>query len=291
MAAMLATSARPSLAQDGRSALTEAQRQKAKEHYEKATRLYNLAKYVEAIEEYQQVYLVSADPRMLFNIAQSYRLADQPAEAVRFYRNYLRNAPAVPRPEDPKREDIEKRIADLEKVAEERRKSQPALTPPGPVSPLPPPVTTTPPPVTPPPPPVTTPGAVGAATPTAPTPSPEVPREPRSRWLPYTLLVGGGVFLATAAIAGGAAASKAREVEKLNASKGTWNPDLEKSGKAASAVAVVTGLVGLAAGVTGAVLLWTSGDEEPEAAAGAQARSIYPIVGPGFAGAGARVSF
>ena len=39
-------------------AQTEAQKAEAKDHYAKATRLYEVGKYGEAIEEYQKVYLL-----------------------------------------------------------------------------------------------------------------------------------------------------------------------------------------------------------------------------------------
>src|SRR5688500_13981587 len=90
-------------------------KQPAKEMYDKATRLYDVGRYGEAIEEYQSVYLLIDDPAMLYNIAQSYRLWDKPDEAVRFYRNYLRRSPAASN-----RADVEKKIVDLERTIEER---------------------------------------------------------------------------------------------------------------------------------------------------------------------------
>ena len=102
-----------------RPQLSDTQKQKTKEHYEKATRLYNVGKYPEAIVEYEAAYLVSADPVMLFNIAQCHRLNSQPEEAARFYKNYLRNAPGAPN-----REDVERKIAEMERLTEERRRKQ-----------------------------------------------------------------------------------------------------------------------------------------------------------------------
>ena len=57
---------------------------------------------------------------MLYNIAQAYRLADQPAEAVRYYRRFLQRMPNARN-----RDDVERKIADQEKIAEERRKAEP----------------------------------------------------------------------------------------------------------------------------------------------------------------------
>src|SRR3954471_13384809 len=109
---------------------TEAQKREAKELNEKATRLYEVGRYGEHIEEYQKVYLLVEDPVLLYNIAQSYRLWGKPEDSARFYRNYLRRAPNAPN-----RADVEKKIADQEKLAEERRRSpvvptQPITTPP-----------------------------------------------------------------------------------------------------------------------------------------------------------------
>ena len=116
-----------------RPSLNEAQKQKTKEHYEKATRLYNVGKYQEAIAEYEAAYLVSADPVMLFNIAQCHRLNNQPDEAARFYKNYLRNAPGAPN-----RDDVERKIVEMERLSEERRRTNaPPVTPTPPPGPAP----------------------------------------------------------------------------------------------------------------------------------------------------------
>ena len=113
---MLLASPSPALAQ-----MTQAQKDEVKLHYQRATRAYDLQKYQEAIDEYQKAYEISGDPPMLYNIAQAYRLADQPAEAVRYYRRFLQRMPNARN-----RDDVERKIADQEKLAEERRKSEPA---------------------------------------------------------------------------------------------------------------------------------------------------------------------
>src|SRR5450432_417854 len=105
--------------------LTPAQKLEMKQLYERATRAYDVGKYNEAIEEYQKAYEIGGDPPMLYNIAQAYRLNDQPGEALRFYRRYLQRAPSARN-----REDVERKIADLEKSVEEKRKAQAAATPP-----------------------------------------------------------------------------------------------------------------------------------------------------------------
>ena len=105
--------------------LTPQQKLEMKQLYERATRAYDVGKYNEAIEEYQKAYEIGGDPPMLYNIAQSYRLNDQPGEALRFYRRYLQRAPSARN-----REDVERKIADLEKTVEDRRKAAAAAAPP-----------------------------------------------------------------------------------------------------------------------------------------------------------------
>jgi hypothetical protein len=289
------------MAQDAtKPQLTEDQKQKAREHNEKATRFYNVGKFAEAIDEYENVYLISADPNMLFNIAQCHRQNNQPEEALRFYNNYLRNAPNAKN-----RAAVERQIAEMEKLVEERRKqgisppvvpptttgTNPPTVPPGPGDPTPPtvPPTTVPPTTAPPP--------VGADPvppigPVAPPPPDERPRP--SRTLPLGLIIGGGALIVTSAVFGAVAVSKAKDVEEASERGGVFDQrvkKLEKDGKAASAGAVITGLAGIGLGVTG-VILWIkrAPGDEPETAAPAQA-ALFPLAGPGFAGAGARMTF
>ena len=112
----------------GRSAhaqLTPQQKQEIHQHYDRATRAYDLGKYTEAVDEYQKVYEIDGDPVMLYNIAQAYRLNDQPQDAIHFYRRYLQRSP-----EARNREDVERKIAAQEKVIEDKRKAAAAVQPP-----------------------------------------------------------------------------------------------------------------------------------------------------------------
>ena len=115
--------------------MTQAQKDEVKLHYQRATRAYDLQKYLEAIDEYQKAYEISGDPPMLYNIAQAYRLADQPAEAVRYYRRFLQRMPNARN-----REDVERKIADQEKLAEQRKKVEPVTPPPSTTPTKPPPI-------------------------------------------------------------------------------------------------------------------------------------------------------
>ncbi len=279
-------------------ALAQADAKKAEfsDHYERGRRFYDIGKYPEAIDEYQKAYLAMEDPAALYNIAQCYRLADQPSDAIRFYRNYLRRAPDAKN-----RVDVEKKIADLERIIEERRLGtppSPAIAPPSNQPPPPPPVPTAQPPGSPSPAPAPMPVAPLSVVTTAPrdplspplAPPVEAPR--RSRLVPYTLLIGGGAMVVTSMALGGASASKARLVETAAKNHQAFDPMIEKSGKALQAGAVVTGLVGVAAGVTGAILLMSARSAEAAGPGVAAVRTtVYPLLGPSLAGAGALVVF
>src|SRR4029077_6877039 len=120
----LILAARPAQAQ-----MTQAQKDEVKLHYQRATRAYDLQKYTEAIDENQKAYEISGAPPMLYNIAQACRLADQPAEAARYYRRFLQRMPSARN-----RDDVERKIADQEKIAEQRKKAEPVAPPPPPTT-------------------------------------------------------------------------------------------------------------------------------------------------------------
>ena len=216
--------------------LTPSQKLEMKQLYEKATRAYDVGKYNEAIEEYQKAYELGGDPPMLYNIAQAYRLNDQPGEALRFYRRYLQRAPGAKN-----REDVERKIAELEKTVEERRKAAAAATPP----PLPaPPVTTAPAPTP-------APAPVGPPAPTnAPTTTPsttlgtEMPgvatSPPVEAGSGRTLKIVGwsGVGLgvlcgAGALVTGLMARSKGQDLTNMSNAGAVFDPNIEHSGKVA----------------------------------------------------------
>src|SRR5437763_12748021 len=85
--------------------MTQQQKDEIKLHYQRATRAYDLQKYQEAIDEYQKAYEIGGDPPMLYNIGHAYRLADQPNDAIRYYRRYLQRSPNARN-----REDVERKI-------------------------------------------------------------------------------------------------------------------------------------------------------------------------------------
>jgi tetratricopeptide (TPR) repeat protein len=279
--------------------LSESQKRQTKEHYEQATKYYNLGKYSEAVAEYQAAYLISADPVMLYNIAQCHRLNNQPDDAARFYKNYLRNAPSAVN-----RAEVEKKIEEMERLSEERRRqgasapANPPATPSSPPSGTPTPGTgetqpplgqiahapsLTPPEVTVPPPGATPEASVQQSLPPEPPP-------PRSKVVPMSLVIGGGALVATGLVFGAVAGSKAKQVEeKSRASNARFDDSikkLEKAGKSASALAVVSGLAGLVAGGLGAYLWLRSPSESAP-----PSTTVFPITGSGYAGAGVSLLF
>jgi tetratricopeptide (TPR) repeat protein len=266
----------------------EAERKlQAKEHYEMATRLYDVGKYGEAIAEYEQAYLLIEDAALLFNIGQAYRLWDRPEDASRAYKNYLRR-----RPEASNRADVEKKISDMERIIEDRRRGVPGQTLPQPVQPV-----------------QQQPGAnpaypgpgSGGPAALAPAveplpepppgsvtfsqPSPSESASPKRKWIAYSLLGVGGVCLLTTAISAAVGASKARTLRDASQNRQPYDPSVESSGKTANSVAVVSALAGLAAAGTGGYLLWRwRGSAAPPVA-------VVPVVAPAFAGASAQLTF
>jgi tetratricopeptide (TPR) repeat protein len=95
----------------------------AREHYQKATSYYDLGKYPEAIKEFEAAYEIKNDPALLYNLAQSNRLAGNAEQALHFYRTYLRY---VPHPAN--RLEIDDRIKQLEILLQQKNATQ--VTPP-----------------------------------------------------------------------------------------------------------------------------------------------------------------
>lgn len=86
---------------------------KARRRFEKGQRLYDLRRYVESVPEFEAAYELSGDPVLLYNLAQSYRMAEKYPDALHYYRAYLKKVPKSARTEVVKR-----RIAELEATRE-----------------------------------------------------------------------------------------------------------------------------------------------------------------------------
>ncbi|MDX2021556.1 MAG: tetratricopeptide repeat protein [Deltaproteobacteria bacterium] len=258
-------------------AQTAEQKKAAKEYFEQARRLYDVGKYQEAIEAYQKAYLNVEDPVFLYNIAQSHRLNNQPEDAIRFYKNYLRRSPDAAN-----KDEVQKKIEDLQKEIDDKARGSNKTAPP-PVEPVKP--TTTPPPVVEPPP--VTPTAAPPVVINTSAPNPE----PKRQWRTTGIVLAGvgGALLVTSVVTGSMANKAAKDVEKGP----TFDPDAESRGKTLNKVAITTGLLGLAAGITGGVLLFMNGSSSssPEATAVEPRFALAPVLGGSYTGAQATYRF
>ena len=290
------------------SSVTAEQKKEMKEHYEKGQRAYDVGKYADAIDEYAKVYEIGGNPAMLFNIAQAYRLNNQPGEAVRFYKRFLQRAPNAPN-----RADVEQKIAELEKGEEKARTGTLPPTPAAPAAapaaaaPLAPAPPAPPPPATPPPPPAAAaappPPAPVAAAPAEPTPvTPAAPAPPapeassggNGRTIAIiSLMVVGAGSMVLAGFEGLAASSNADTISAQSKAGKVFDPSVETSGRRENAIAITSAIVGSAALITGAVLLLT-GSSSPEPVAATHI-SFAPLVAPArsstLVGAGASWNF
>jgi len=93
--------------------------QEAKDHYDRGMAHYELGEFAAAIDEFKLAYARSQAPGLLFNLAQASRLDKDYEQALHFYRSYLRV-----RPDAANRDDVEKRIAELEPIVELRQKAE-----------------------------------------------------------------------------------------------------------------------------------------------------------------------
>jgi tetratricopeptide (TPR) repeat protein len=268
------------LALPAQAQMSQSQKDEVKLHYQRATRAYDLQKYQEAIDEYQKAYEISGDPPMLYNIAQAYRLADQPAEAARYYRRFLQRMPSARN-----REDVERKIADQEKLAEQRKKIEPVAPPPPPPTTKPPPIVE----VKPPPPPTVV---------TPPPPPPPPPEPSRARAVVGWSLLGAGLIAdGVAAYEGYRAKQKGDQLTKDSMMNGTkvFDPSLETDGKNANIAAIALGIGGTALAITGIIVLATGGSSTPEQsekpATPVARMTLTPWIAHGLVGGGARLQF
>jgi hypothetical protein len=114
-----AVAAAPSSASAGDSS-----KDRARQHYKKATQLYDIGRWDEAIAEYEKAYALHEDPSLLFNMAQTCRRKGDLKRALDLYKNYL-----VKEPESPLRGEVEDRIRTLKTQVEQGEQSNEAQKP------------------------------------------------------------------------------------------------------------------------------------------------------------------
>jgi tetratricopeptide (TPR) repeat protein len=79
----------------GFGAPAHAQANDFRTHYELAVALYQAQKFEEAIPEFKAAYDIDPRAGLLFNIAQSYRKAGHPRDAIQYYDRYLTSDPRI----------------------------------------------------------------------------------------------------------------------------------------------------------------------------------------------------
>ena len=79
----------------------------AKAHYQKATAHFAVGEYHDAAVEYEEAFKLKQDPAILFNAAQSFRLAGDNQQALLLYNNIIKLYPSTQYAKDSK-ERIEK---------------------------------------------------------------------------------------------------------------------------------------------------------------------------------------
>jgi tetratricopeptide (TPR) repeat protein len=97
----------------------------AKVHYDRGMAHYNIGEYAAAVEEFKLAYERSGAAGLLFNAAQASRLAKDYEQALHFYRSYLRESPAATN-----RDDVERRILEMEALVAANRPPPPVVAPP-----------------------------------------------------------------------------------------------------------------------------------------------------------------
>lgn len=249
----------------------------AKALFERATVQFRLGQFHDAALTYQRVYEIHHDPVLLYNTAQSYRLANEPEKALLFYKSFLSS-----KPDASNRDEVEGRITELDGIIAEQKRA--TVRPPNDVTaapPLPATTTTESPPAT-----VTEPAAAAPAAASA-----SVVQGGNGRGKK----IAGGVLLGVAggALVGGivTALLSGQASDSINASAKAGRPFDPSKQSAGTTDTIVSGVmfgVAGAAAVAGAVLL---GLGVRDGRAHETKVSLLPVVTPSLVGAVAGLRF
>jgi len=129
----------------GRAASAETKedrdRDVAREATRQATAAFNLGQYDEAATLYEKAYKLVSDPILLYDLGQTYRLANKLDKALVAYRSYLRTAPE----DAPNRPKVKQWVSELEWTSTLQSKHEvqkteslpPVALPPAPATPAP----------------------------------------------------------------------------------------------------------------------------------------------------------
>jgi len=97
----------------------------AKKLYASGNQHFALAEYEEAVKDFKEAYRRKEDPVFLYDIAQCYRqMPGQEETAIKLYRSYLQKVAATPN-----REEVDRKIQELERIVAEGRLRPTTSTP------------------------------------------------------------------------------------------------------------------------------------------------------------------
>jgi tetratricopeptide (TPR) repeat protein len=97
----------------------------ARVHFERGRTYFEVDEYRKAIEEFKAAHIQRPDPAFLYNIAECYRRAGEPREALVFYRRFLSATPAA----DKTRTIVEKRVVEVQAAITDEPRPAPSLDP------------------------------------------------------------------------------------------------------------------------------------------------------------------
>ncbi len=236
---LLALVATPLWAEEGTS-------EEAKRKYDEGLAQYNLAEYGQAIEAFKESYRLSHAPGLLYNIAQSHRLMGDCDQALRVYKNYLREDPGTSN-----RGKVEDRIAEMEKCGAEK----PVVRDAPPVSEI---AAESPP---------VEPSAIAPLRlPAVPLARDASPQNHFKRTLAWTAAAVGLVAIGVAGYYGRDAMQAADEVSERYRERGTWDDHLqsveERGGSSEFRAAMLGGAGAVALAASGILFLWGHYDND-----------------------------
>jgi tetratricopeptide (TPR) repeat protein len=90
----------------------------AREHFKKGSSFFDVGRFGEAAQEYEQAYQLKNDPALLFNLGQAYRFNGDYAKAIVAYKSFLRHVPNAPNAAE-----VQQHIADLQKLLDEQKRA------------------------------------------------------------------------------------------------------------------------------------------------------------------------
>lgn len=233
----------------------------ARNHFESGRAYFSRAQYADAAREFQEAYRLSHRLPMLLNLSRALEEADRDDEAIAALDEWLQRSPA----DDPSRDEVSERRSRLTLELEARRAEAEAAEARAAQA-----------------------RAARTAT-TAETEHPEGGRRSTLRVLGFAGLGLGGASLVTSLATGLRAHSIHGDLEGRCDASGACPADAASDidrGRALARTSTATTFIGAGAVAAGLVMMLVGGDDED-----APRVTYTPYVGPGYAGAGLRLSF